>query len=578
MRGLRWWHAPTGTCRDEVGFWLARGAAGVAPCEHAFAAVLRRPGGALIAATGVSREVGLFSRIHHRGCDLSPSPRELLADADELPELSVPGLIDLVTRTDALPDTPFRGVRFHPGGMVLRWRPGDPQVDETTWAAAAFDRHRPAGGRLRERAVPLMREAVERAVRGSLPAAGLRCAVTLSGGLDSTTVAALADDALPVGGERLLALTHAPRPGTPDPSATWQADDMPYVRPLLADRPWIEHRVAVLPEAPPLTLLTECFERTWLPTLNPDNMPWLLQLADLAHAGGAAVLLTGASGNAGYSRGNAGVLAHELSRGRVDVVVRQVLARQRAGVRGPALARSVVGDLLPGPVVRRREDRRWDACRAMVPLRVGAPVSMRGESRFRVYRAMAGLMTNPDWRMTGWQTLRDDVWCADPLGSLPVVALARALPPAAWSPGGVSRGLAREVMRGLVPDEIRLRTTRGRQAADAVDRVRGQEPVLLAALDRFEENPTITRLLDTGAMRRALLDGTLADPTRAPLWTLTHARAFGLGAFVEWYEQQRLARGTVRRAGTPPTDLGRPSCAVIRSRAGTRAAHLTEDL
>lgn len=563
MRALQWWHAPTGTCRDEVGFWLARDAIGVAPCEHGFAAVLHRPGGALIAATGVSREVGLFSRIHHGRCAVAPSPRELLLDTSDLPALSVPGLIELVTRTDAVPTTPFEGVRFHPGGVVLRWRPGDRVVKETSWAAAAFDRHRPDARRLRERAVPLMREAVGRAVRGSLPPSGVRCAVTLSGGLDSTTVAALADDVLHARGEQLLALTHAPRPGTPDPSASWQADDVPYVRPMLAARPWIEHRIAVLPEAAPLALLTECFDRTWLPTLNPDNMPWILQLADLAHAGGAGLLLTGASGNAGYSRGSIGVLAHELSRGRIDVALRQLHARHRGGVRWPALARSLVGEVLPGPVVRRRENDSWPRYRAMMPLRGDGP-SARPVSGFHSYRTVAGLMTSKDWRVTSWQAAREDLWFADPLGSLPVVALARALPPGAWSPGGVSRGLAREVMRGLVPDEIRLRTTRGRQAADAAARVRGQEAVLLAALDRFDENPTITGMLDTAAMRRALLDGTLDDPVLARVWTLTHARAFGLGAFVEWYEQQRLARDTHRRAGAPPTDPRRTSCAVIR--------------
>lgn len=548
VRGLTWWHAPTGTCRDEVAFWLARGARGAAPCEHGFAAVLRRPDGALIAATGVSREIALFSRIHRGTCGVATSLRELLGQSPDLPELCPDGLTQLVTRTDELPRTPFRGVHFHPGGVVLRWRPGDRQISESDWSAAAFERHRPAGGRLRERAVALMRDAVERAVRGSLPEPGVRCAVTLSGGLDSTTVAAAADDVLHRRGDRLLALTHAPRPGTADPSARWQADDMPWVRHLLADRPWIEHRAAVLPPGPPLAHLVDYFDRTWLPTLNPDNVPWLVQLADLAHAGGAAVLLTGASGNPAFSRGSAGVLAGELRRGRVDVVARQLRERHRSGMPPAAVARSLAGELVPGFLAHRREPALANRVRTMMPLRVTDRPGPPGATALRRYRAMAGLMTSRDWRTVTWQCLRTDLWCADPLGSLPVVAVARALPPAAWSPGGASRGLAREVMRDLVPDEIRLRTSRGRQAADAVDRVRGQESVLLGTLDRFDRNPQISALLDTAAMRRALLDGTLDDPEAAQVWVLTHARAFGLGRFVEWYDEQRAARG--QRPGT----------------------------
>ncbi len=102
-------------------------------------------------------------------------------------------------------------------------------------------------------------------------------------------------------------------------------------------------------------------------------------------------------------------------------------------------------------------------------------------------------------------------------------------------------------MRDLVPDEIRLRTSRGRQAADAVDGCGGRRG---SARDpgRFDRNPQISALLDTAAMRRALLDGTLDDPEAAQVWVLTHARAFGLGRFVEWYDEQRAARG--QRPGT----------------------------
>ncbi len=76
----------------------------------------------------------------------------------------------------------------------------------------------------------------------------------------------------------------------------------------------------------------------------------------------------------------------------------------------------------------------------MMPLRVADLSGPPGATALRRYRAMAGMMTSRDWRTVTLQCLRSDLWCADPLGSLPVVAVARALPPAACGRPAVRRG------------------------------------------------------------------------------------------------------------------------------------------
>ena len=243
-------------------------------------------------------------------------------------------------------------------------------------------------------------------------------------------------------------------------------------------------------------------------------------------------------------------------RGRVDALLRQVALRHRTGVSWPRAARSVVRETLPARVLARRREQRirrsglhpeWAAMLEALPARVDR---LSEAARADYERAQAGLGT-PDraaWvdfvRLDGArfgfsQDMSDSVWWSDPLSDPELVATALRMPEEAWLAGGRDRGLAREAALGVLPDEVRLRTTWGAQSADGPAWMVGQVPAYRELLERFRASPTVPEVLDL-EMLASVVGPLLTDPDTAVLWQDVYGRAFSLGHFVVWYEDEIL--------------------------------------
>ena len=85
-----------------------------------------------------------------------------------------------------------------------------------------------------------------------------------------------------------------------------------------------------------------------------------------------------------------------------------------------------------------------------------------------------------------------------------------SLPPSAFLKDGETRHLARELARGAMPEEQRLRQLPEFGPADARARILRARPELLAELELMAEHPEIPRVIDTMGMAERLreLDGT----------------------------------------------------------------------
>ena len=167
----------------------------------------------------------------------------------------------------------------------------------------------------------------------------------------------------------------------------------------------------------------------------------------------------------------------------------------------------------------------------------------------------AGRRTPRTWReLVGWsnmsataiQHLDPTVWWSDPLSDPAVIDLALSFPPSVWVKYGSPRGLAREVMQGLVPDEIRLRTERGLQSADVGVSLIGQEAAYAQAISDMRKSPTAAKLLDLDLLARIVDEGIPDDPTGAYWWEVEHGRIIALGDFcARWESGEMLAAGPV---------------------------------
>jgi asparagine synthase (glutamine-hydrolysing) len=544
-------HGPGPADAARTRRWLEDGCRSPAPVRQGFVAVLRRPDGTVLAAVSSRAEVSLYYCIDGGELRWSSTVRGVVQQRSAPPPLDVGKLADLMALHDEPDRTALEGVRRLPIGHRLTWRPGDrtPKVERWFTPATEEDRSiRP------QDAAALMREAIRGAVAASLPTSG-PVAATLSGGLDSAMVVGTAASVLAGSGRPLHALTHVPLPGTADLTSTWEADDGPYARRMAEGIPGMSwHPIVHEDRTSPLTTVARTFPGSYSPVLNPANMVWLTAAVDRAAEVGSPLLLTGASGNAPFSRDRDGLVRQLVTRGRLHRLPAEVLRRRRAGVPAHRAVRSVLAESVD---VRTRERVRRHLLRIpspavpafldSMPLR---PDTLSDAARQQL-DAFDGSATISQQDWLDW-VLRDGslvnvlppggVWWSDPLSDPDVVSLALRLPLEAWLQGGLDRGLARVAAEGLVPDHIRLRTTRGAQAADAGQWLQGREQEYRDLVDRLRASPAASAFIDLDQVSRQL-DRGLPSGREAVDWEETTGRALGLGLFAAWYEDDVLARG-----------------------------------
>lgn len=531
-----------------VARWLSRGCSGPSPADQGFAAVLLAADGSLRGASSARTEASLFWTTRSGTLLLAPHPRDLIGLLAVPPALDVGKLADLVVLHDDPVRTVWTGVYRLPTGHQLRWRPGGSAPSVRPWFTPDDAPDRSIGA---AQAVALMRAAVTAAVAGSLPDRG-DVHTTLSGGLDSSMVSIAAAALLQPQGRTVHAMTHVPLPGTAA-VAGWEADDGPYARRLCAEVPGFTWSALTnTARRSPFASLAERFERTWLPTLNPSNTVWVHEALRRASAARSRLLLTGATGNGPYSPGAGPFLAELARRHRYDQLARFGAQGLRRGD-GSALRLAAWAAAPPAVRAVRAHRRRGTSPRpnaGVEELLVRPELLSDGAAAARERAAGSEAPTRQDWvdlvrrdtsLAAGTQLLADDVWWSDPLSDPAVCTLALRLPAEAWLVGGRPRGLAREVSKGVVPDHVRLRTSRGGQSLDRGQWLAGREPEVLALLEQVEGCAAASEFLDLARLRRGVESLDPASPA-VHRWEMGTGRALGFGLYAAWYESTVLAR------------------------------------
>ncbi|HYP45897.1 MAG TPA: asparagine synthase-related protein [Propionibacteriaceae bacterium] len=561
-------HGPGPFDGIAVARWLSRSCSGPAPVRQGFAAALVRHDASVEAAVSPRAEVALFYALAGGSLLLSSHPQGVIDALPQPPALDLAKLADLVTLYDAPDSTPYEGVRRLPLGHRLSWRPGKAAVLVRRWFEPDST---PQHSLSTDEAVRTMRETIAEAVAASLPSSG-DVSATLSGGLDSAMVVGTAAELLFPSGRTVHTFTHRPLPNTLPGAGNWESDDGPYAERMCAEIKGLSWTPLVnLDRRNHLDALPALFRRTWLPTLNPANALWIVDAVDAAAFRSTGLLLTGATGNGPYSRDASQPLRELGRRRRLDLLAKHALAAHGTGLAWPVALRPSISATVPTwlKTMRRRKLSRSASIRLQADLMARLPVrperlSEDARASARRLRAVA-TQTRQDWvdfvlrdhsMLTICQHLSPSVWWSDPLSDPEVTSLALRLPDEAWLAGGRSRGLAREASLGRVPDHIRLRTTRGSQAADRAQWLAGREGRVRAHLEVVEASPAAQQFLDLSALRR----GVEALDPQSPdihIWDLSIGRALGFGMFAAWYESEVLQpRGSATR---PPARRAAPA-------------------
>lgn len=362
----------------------------------------------------------------------------------------------------------------------------------------------------------LIGAAVDRRV-GSHDEAG----ILLSGGLDSSTVAALGEPALAARGEQLRGYS-AQFPDAPGADETAELD-------VLASRLKVPQVRMALTGGSPLAAGIEYLQRWDVPLGPPNHFVWQPFLRRAA-ADGVTVMLDGNGGDEIFAE-SPYLLADRLRRCNLVGAARlaRTLSGPGAGIRSvsSSLYTWGVGGLLPTflagrgsgsetPLFRAETARLFRAGEETVPWRKWdgprwwahkAHTILQGPESFGAHEYLHRRATEAG------------LASRHPLFDVELVDFVLSLPPE-WSFDAVfTRPLLRDAGAGLVPDEVRLK----RQKA-------AFSPVFASPLDRTDlpvirdligsSRAEVNRYVDPGVVERDLLSGSSAHPRGEAAWAL----------------------------------------------------------
>jgi asparagine synthase (glutamine-hydrolysing) len=350
-----------------------------------------------------------------------------------------------------------------------------------------------------------------------------RVATTLSSGLDSGSVTALAARALAGRPGSLTAITSVPRfPEIAQAVPRIYLDEWDLAH-RVAERSGIaDHRRLT---AERITTLA-AFERSLFlhdePEYGAANLHWIIALFEESCEAGAGVLLTGQLGNGGVSwSGDQQRPLRSLLAGHWFDSWKALREFQRN--RGTSLARAVWSQIVRPMRVRARAmafRRGWSD--AAMRHNLMAPEFARRtsiEERFRAagydplhsqildVRAQQLRILLPDinpvgavWHEAGAGYGLDIL---DPTADVRLLELVLSMPDDQFVRGANDRWLMRRGMEGLLPPEVQWNVHRGRQGADLPLRLRADEQALDAAVAQLLASPLVAEYLDTPALQKS---------------------------------------------------------------------------
>jgi asparagine synthase (glutamine-hydrolysing) len=388
--------------------------------------------------------------------------------------------------------------------------------------------------------------AVRRSLRGPPGQAG----VLLSGGLDSSAVTVVAARILAERGRRLQCIHAVPAADGRYHAPQRQLDETHYVRLLQARSPEIDfHFLPATSHVAPRDAWDGYFSDHLVPF---SSLPLLRDRERAARLDplGLRLMMTGVGGNTVVSLEalDSGYLAHLARSARWLAWWREARGHSRVfGVPLRRLARQTVlrplGQALrstPGSAYRQSGfTLLHPSIRARTGIEGRFLAQARAASRpawdFR--RLLADRIADGSLHQTGASpsTITREpgsAIAAAPLCDRRLNEFCLALPFEQQIRDGWDRRLLRESMRGLLPDEVRLRVTRGFPQPSFQRHFAEAEPTLRTELDRLASSAIVAEYFDFPRLR-ALWDTRNANPT----WgrDLLLVRAVAAAAFLEWW-------------------------------------------
>jgi len=405
------------------------------------------------------------------------------------------------------------------------------------------------------------RELFDQSVAAATVAGG-EVAISASGGLDSSAVAATA---VRLGrAERIVCYTLVPPPGARSSHLPSRyQDESDKLRALGRMYPSLDIRF-LAPDAPhPLERdSVRHFTTTGAPAFDPANLGWFSNLYDAVAHDGHRMLLDGYFGNLGVSWDGKFVLhallrhgkwrsfARELAllgaasgRGMTHTFVAQVLLSNAPAALRRAVFRSRGRDprsvaeysaLNPAFVAEADLWRRWkqDGFDPWFGKRGWRSAPHRAFQLFDNNQPARDLLTT--LRATCGFTVRS------PHAERRLLEFALTVPESLYCRDGVPRSFARAVFADRLPPEILGERRRGAQGGAWFRRLDVRRHDIAKEVEELESSPTARRLLDLPRLKKLVGEWPLDEEaafTRASDYQFVLSRGVHIGGFIRWVER-----------------------------------------
>ena len=329
--------------------------------------------------------------------------------------------------------------------------------------------------------VEAFKELLDNAVRVRLRSCAVPCA-TITGGLDSSSIAVIAADALAAGGKKLNTFTAVPETGFAREELRGRYfDETPYVRQIAEVNPNIVPHFITQSADPLPGKIGEVTLKSGLPGATLNGL-WGFEIFTAARAAGHDVMLNGEMGNITMSYHGWGVFTELLLTGRwlrLFAEIRSSGYRWRRHVR-----QQLIAPFIPAPLFRKYKQWRrgrnppWhdrSLIHSEFAIRSGAIDRAAHDSMpfdapptrdwrlgrindFRNYCEMA------DWHAKVRAHFRLDI--RTPATDRRLLEFCIGIPEDQYLHKGRDRWLIRRAMKGRLPDSVLTQKKCGAQAAD----------------------------------------------------------------------------------------------------------------
>lgn len=343
----------------------------------------------------------------------------------------------------------FAGIRNVPAGHYLSVTANQPPQLTKWWSPEEFIDEQP---RKFEDSVAQMRSHLLEAVVDRTPSTG-KVACNLSGGLDSSTITAIAAES--AGTSSLICLANR----LPDDYAGTAKDESPFIAS-------VAQHIGISVQTPASTYtMNSQLEGYWSATERPVEFANHFQIANLEAAArqrGATRLLCGLYGEFGPSFHGRGVFAWLAKRGRLIKLFKLLSGYRKHTQRSwaNAIRTKVLSPLITRPRNLFAAEESLLTEFQSVKERYREPVLRMFEPESQPKRLLLGHIQHAQ-RFQGMPSEAEGIETAYPFLDRRVIEFCLATPSEHFVGGGWPRSLIRHATKGWLPEDIRWRRTKG---------------------------------------------------------------------------------------------------------------------